>query len=368
MQVSSSVKAALLIALLILIYFGARGLFRAEEEAVGQTAPSETLFSVVATPIEPAAWRDEVTVRGRTEAIRKVSVRSETAGAVAETPAAQGSKVKKGDVLCRLNTDARQAALREAQARLTKARLDYDASRKLAAEGFRSETAVAAEKAALDQAIANLELAELNLSRVRIVAPFDGIFDRRQVEVGDFMNVGAECGVVIQQDPFLVTGAVSEQVVGKIKKGDRGVARLSTGEEVEGVVRFVAASADPVTRTFRVEMETPNVEGSLKDGVTAEFVVFTSRRDAHHAPRSALGLDEEGKLAVRIVENNETIRVRPVRLLGEDATGVWLDGLDGSVALVTVGQDYVSDGQKVRVAASTAPQARPRPTDGGDSE
>lgn len=354
MRLSSSVKAALLIALVVLVYFGVRALFQSDNDAAAASSEAETLFSVVATPIAPTPWRDEVSVRGRTQAMRKVAVRSETSGTIVETPVSQGSKVSKGDTLCRLKVDARKAALNEANASLKKASLDYKAALELAKDGFRSESAVATQKAALDQARANVELAQLNLNRVSITAPFDGVFDRRQVEVGDFMNVGAECGVVIQQDPFLVTGAVSEQVVGKIKPGDKGIARLSTGESVDGVVRFVSSSAAEATRTFRVELEIPNPEGRLKDGVTAEFTIFTERRDAHLIPRSALGLDAQGRVSVRIVENGDTIRVRPVNLLGEEPAGVWIDGLEGSANLVTIGQDYVSDGQKVGVASDTA--------------
>ena len=350
MQLSTSVKAALAIVLVIVLYFTARTVFRGEETAVVETETS-SLFTVIAETVEPGEWRDEVRVRGRTEALRRVVVRAETAGVVAETPATLGAVVNEGDILCRLKEDARRAALTEAQASVSKAKLDYDAAAKLAGEGFRSETAVATAKAALDLARANLEQARLTLEKTNIAAPFTGVFDNRAVEAGDFMAVGEPCGVIIQQDPFLATGAVSERAVTQVAIGDRGVARLSTGEVIEGKVRFVATSADAATRTFRVELEIPNKTGTLKEGLTTEFTIYAARRNAHLVPRSSISLDDAKGTVVRTIADDQTVRLAPVRVLGESAGGFWVDGLEGAVAIVTRGQEYISEGEKVAVAA-----------------
>ncbi|MEM9706478.1 MAG: efflux RND transporter periplasmic adaptor subunit, partial [Pseudomonadota bacterium] len=300
------------------------------------------------------AWQDTVVVRGRTEALRKVSVRAETPGAVAETPTEIGETVTQGQLLCRLRLDARNATLQEARAGLEKARLDYNAVAKLAKDGFRSETAVAAARSSLDLARARLEQAELSLDQTEITAPFDGVFERRDVEVGDYMRVGDPCGTVIQRSPFLVVGAVSEREIAKVRTGDPGKARLSTGQEIDGVVRYVATASDPATRTFRVELEIPNAEGALKDGVTADFTVFAADRLAHLAPRSALTLDQEGRLSVRTVDGAGVVHEAAVRLLGEDDGGVWIDGLDGEERLIVRGQEFVSEGQKVNVVLANA--------------
>ena len=350
MQLSSSVKAALAIFALVLLYFGVRAIFNGGGDDAEASTDTNAPFAVLAETVSPQEWRDEITIRGRTEALRKVTVRAETSGVVAETPARQGAAVEEGDVLCRIKIDARQAALNEARASLAKARLDYNAATKLAKDGFRSETSVAAARAALDLARASVEQAELNLAKTNIAAPFKGVYDNRLVEAGDFMNTGDPCGVVIQQSPFLVTGAVSERDVAKVNTGDAGTARLSTGEVIDGTVRFVAASADPATRTFEVELEIPNEDGALKDGVTAEFTVFAAERNAHLIPRATLVLDDEGRIAVRTVNSDNKVKTTLVSLLGESAGGVWVQGLEGNVSLITRGQEFVTEGQTVATA------------------
>ncbi len=331
------------------LYFGASALFRGApttEEADG----GPELFTVAISTIEPQAWSGAITIRGRTEADQKVIVRADASGVVTQTPVAAGAVVKKGDVLCRLEVEARGAALAEAKAALSKAKLDYDAAVKLAEEGFRSETGVAGLKAAFDQARAAVERAEFDYGKTAIRAPFDGVFDERLADLGDLVKPGDPCGLVIKRDPFLVQGAIAEKDVARIRPGDRGVARLATGEVVEGVVRFIATSASPSTRTFDVELEVPNPDGALRDGVTAEFTVFAKELNAHKVPRSSLVLDDEGRIGVRTVGENDIVLFTPLTIVGEAEDGVWISGLNGPVRLIVRGQDYVSAGQKVAVA------------------
>lgn len=347
MKVSQSVKLAGVFVALIVLYFLVKGLFAGAPSPADEAGAAEPDFTVIYETVAPQDWRDQIIVRGRTEAERKVVVRAETSGAVAQTPAELGALVSQGDVLCRLNVDARAAQLAEARAALAKAKLDHDAAVKLSADGFRSETAVASAKAVLDQAAAQLERAQFELNKTQIKAPFDGVYDKRHVEVGDFMNVGDPCATVIQRSPFLVVGAVSEKDVAKIKKGDGGRARLATGETIDGVVRFVAASADPATRTFDVELEVPNEDGALRDGVTAEFTVFAEEKRAHRVSRAALVLDDEGEIGLKTLNDDNVVAFQPVRPIGETPSGVWVSGLSGDARVITGGQLYVTAGQRV---------------------
>ncbi len=140
---------------------------------------------------------------------------------------------------------------------------------------------------------------------------------------------------------------MSERDVSKISKGDRGRARLATGETIDGVVRYVGTSADPATRTFDVELEIPNEDGSLRDGVTAEFTIFAAKRSAHLVPRSALVLNDSGEMGLRALDDDNIVIFKPVRLIGETPSGVWVAGLSGDVRIITSGQLYVTEGQKV---------------------
>lgn len=345
----SSYKLAGIIAVVVLGYFVLRTLFGAGATQESETIADEQQFAIVATRVAPEAWQQSLLVRGRTQALRKVTVRAETSGLVVETPTQIGTQVTQGDVLCRIQVDARQAQVDQARAAIAKAKIDYNAARELNSEGFSSDTALATAKAALDLASANLKQAQTSLDQSVIRAPFEGTFDERMAEAGDFLGVGEPCGVVIQQSPYLVVGAISEREVGKVAVGDRGVARLVTGETIEGKVRFVARAADAATRTFDIELEIPNEGGTLRDGVTAEFTIDAIRQQAYLLKRSALVLNDAGEIGIRTVDDDGLVSFQPVTLLGDTARGMWVSGLTGTVNAITRGQEFVIAGQKVQV-------------------
>jgi multidrug efflux system membrane fusion protein len=339
---------ALACAALAIGWFVFGTMFRAGGDAPA-AAPVER-FRVIVHVVAPTSFEGALTVRGQTRADTKVSVRADVSGVVEATPVAEGARVKEGATLCRLDREARGAEARQAQAALEKARIDYDAGVRLAAEGYRSEAGLAGLKAARDQAQAAYDAARLTLGKTEISAPFDGVFNSRAVDVGDLMKSGDECGVMIRDNPFVIEGAVSERDIGRIRRGNKGKARLATGETIDGVVRYVASAADPATRTFRVELEVPNPDGTLRDGVTADFVVESDAVSAHRVPRSSLTLDDDGRLGVKSVAADGRVRFHPVELGGEDGDSVFVLGLEGPIALITRGQDFVAEGQAVEIA------------------
>lgn len=292
----------------------------------------------------------ELTIRGKTEALRKVQVRAETAGKVAAIRADKGKFVKTGDTICELNVDARLAMLSEARANQTQYALQYEASKKLQEKGFRSETSTAGDLARFQAAKAQVERMEKELENTKLKAPFDGVVDDRMVNVGDYLAPGQACAMVIDQDPFLVVGQVSEKDVQQIKIGDAGWANLTTGERVDGKVRFIAKSAEQATRTFRVELEVPNGAGTLRDGVTAEIHVKSATVEAHKISPAILSLDDKGTVGLRVVDNKKKVQFVPVTIVADGTDGVWVTGLPKTVTIITVGQEFVTPGQEVDAA------------------
>jgi multidrug efflux system membrane fusion protein len=311
------------------------------------TAPA--IPTVRVRTITAAARQQDVIVRGRTEALRKVTVRAETAGKVAAIRADKGTAVKKGDTICEINVDARRAMLEQARATMTQRKLEYEASKTLQEKGFRSETSVAGDLAGYQASKAEVERMEKEFENTKIRAPFDGVVDDRMVDVGDYLAPGQPCALVVALDPFLIIGRVSEKDVHFIQIGNSGWAKLVTGERVEGKVRFVAKSSDNATRTFRVELEVANPEGRLRDGITAEMHIAAATVDAHRITPAILALDDRGQLGVRIVDAQRRVRFVRVTIIGDGPDGVWVVGLPRTVTIITVGQEYVNEGQQVNI-------------------
>jgi len=369
------------------------------------TAPKQRVVAVVAMKSQASQIASAVLVRGRTEAARQVSVRSETSGKVISEPLRKGTHVEMDQTLCQLDPGTRQislldaqarlaeaearvpvaesrlpeakARLAEAQARLVEADINLRAAARLSVDGFASESRVASAKAAKTSATAAVEAAKSGVAssnsgilaaragiqsaqagiaaanreidRLTITAPFAGLLESDAAEIGSLLQPGALCATVIQLDPIKLVGFVPETEVARIKVGVPAGARLATGEKVTGKVTFLSRSADRNTRTFRVEVQVPNKDLAISDGQTAEIVISAQGEAAHLLPSSALTLDNGGNLGVRTVDADSRVKFIPVKVVRDTVDGTWVTGLPAEADVIIIGQDYVVDGVPVAV-------------------
>jgi membrane fusion protein, multidrug efflux system len=155
--------------------------------------------------------------------------------------------------------------------------------------------------------------------------------------------------MVIEQDPFLVVGDAPETMVGRFEPGEPGTAQLADGRTVEGEIRFVATRADPATRTFRVELEVRNPEGRFPAGMSARIVVREPPVPAHRISAATLVLADDGTVGIKAVDASGTVRFHPARIVKAETDAVWLGGLPEELRVITTGQGFVAEGEKVRV-------------------
>ena len=128
--------------------------------------------------------------------------------------------------------------------------------------------------------------------------------------------------------------------------------RLVTGESATGKVRFVAKTASQVTRTYRVEIELPNADGKIPDGITAEVSLPLAPVPATRVPRSALTFSSAGELGVRAVGTDDRVRFIPVSVVEDEQSFMWLAGVPDGSRVIVQGQDFVREGQKVEPVLS----------------
>ncbi|MEM9972071.1 MAG: efflux RND transporter periplasmic adaptor subunit, partial [Pseudomonadota bacterium] len=98
----------------------------------------------------------------------------------------------------------------------------------------------------------------------------------------------------------------------------------------------------------RVDIEVDNSDLSIRDGQTAEIGIQADGEVAHLLPQSALTLDNDGRLGVRLVEDNAAA-FAPVSVLRDTTEGIWVAGLDEQAEVIVVGQEFVTDGVRVDV-------------------
>ena len=367
----------------------------AEEDVIDAVADRDesappSAVSVVAIRSSASSVDGAVILRGRTEASRQVDMRAETSGQVISDPLRAGARVEEGDLLCRLDPGTRAIALAEAEAglreaitrlpeaearvaearaRLTEAEINDNAAERLSQGGFASDTRVAQATASVESARAGLQsaisgvesarsgiqsaearvaAAQNQLDQLEVRAPFGGILETDSAEIGSLMQPGSLCATIIQLDPIKMVGFVPETMVDRVTLGALAGARLPSGREVVGRVTFLSRSADPTTRTFRVDVEVANADFSISDGQTAEIAIQSAGTLAHLLPQSALTLNDNGDLGVRLTVDN-VATFAPVSVLRDTTEGIWVNGLAPSVDVIVVGQEFVTDGVPVKV-------------------
>ncbi len=350
-------KLAIILSLFVLLWVASGFInpsnpaLKAPETLAQRTAHTRDI-TVQTKIFKPLKKTEIVTVRGSTQADRTVQLVAQTRGSIKALPVEKGQFVKANEIVCQIDVDARQAQLDEADALMRAKNIDYKAAQKLVEKGYFSVSRAASAKAAYDTAVALHKQRKIELDRTSIRAPFDGIYDTQPVEVGDFISIGQPCGSVVNKDPLLVIGQVSETQIGALNIGAKAKVKLVTGEMVEGRLTYMAAKADPLTRTFEIEVEIQNKNNALRDGISAEVSITGKERKAHLIPHSIISLSTDGIVGVSTVKNKK-VKFVPITILSDDLSGLFILGLEGDAEIITVGQNFVKDGQEVKVQKIT---------------
>ncbi|MBE3638506.1 efflux RND transporter periplasmic adaptor subunit [Mangrovicoccus algicola] len=312
------------------------------EDEAGQAA-----IDVIAVESRAQTVDNTVVLRGRTEADRQVEVMSQVSGLVISEPLSKGSFVEAGQVICEVDPGTRPADLQEARAALAEAEIADTAAQRLSKGGYTSETQAVAARASLESARAAVTRAETEIARLTITAPFSGLLETDSAELGSLLQSGAACATVIRLDPVRLVGFLPETQVQQVATGAPARARLADGRLREGIVTFVSRSADATTRTFRVDIQVANPDFSVRDGQTAEIAIEAEGASAHLIPQSALTLDDDGTMGVRVVDAESRARFVAVKILRDTAEGMLVTGLPETAEIITLGQEYVTDGVAV---------------------
>ena len=327
--------------------------------AVTPPAPKAGTAEIPAAPAPSTAIRVQVldsvaqtrqkniVLRGRTAADRVVELSAETIGRIDKVFAEKGARVAAGQVIAEIDSADRQAKLAEAKALLQQREEEWTATKSLSEKGFSPKLNLPDLTAKLALSRAAVTSMEVEIGYLAIKAPFDGVLEDRVVEVGKYLQEGDPVATIVDLDPIIIVGAVSELEIDGIKLGSKAVARLITGQTIEGKIRFIASSADELTRTFRVEIAAPNADYAIRQGVSAEIGVPGAAEQAHVVSPAVLTLDDSGAVGVKLVDAANKVGFAPVEIVGEDRSGIWVTGLPEKAQIITVGQEFVSDGQVV---------------------
>ena len=310
---------------------------------------AKKLFRVAVADTRVLAHSRKLVLSGRTEADKRVVVTARTGGILTELRVRRGAWVQKGDIIAVLSDEAREAQVAQANAVVTQRRTELDAKRQLILNGTLPKLQLVDLEAQLKVAEAALAGAKAEYDRGVVRAPWSGVVHDVAVEVGQaaFSMAGREIATIVALDPMLAVVEVAERKLAGIKAGDSAEVRLVTGESAFGKIRFVAKTASQATRTYRVEIELPNTDAKIPDGITAQVSVALAPVSATRIPRSALTFSSGGDIGVRTVGADDIVGFVAVNGVEDEQTYMWVAGIPDGARVIVQGQDFVREGQKV---------------------
>lgn len=299
--------------------------------------------------IRPPRFEHSRAIRmsGLTEADKRAVLGARSAGIVAELPVTKGQTVAAGDLIMRLDAEEKEAAVETARQLLAQREAEAQAAERLVQTGSLPRLQADNARSALASARSQLEAAQAELTRNEVRAPFSGVVDRVNVEIGGSVMAGTEIATILALDPIIAAGEVGEHDLGYVTTGDRAEVRLVSGKTVEGEIRYISRDASPQTRTFQVEVEIDNEDNRIPAGMTTEMTLRAKPVESVRLPRSVVTLSAHGELGVRTVTDAGKVEFHAIDLVDDTPEGLVLAGIPANARVIVSGQDFVTEGDTV---------------------
>jgi membrane fusion protein, multidrug efflux system len=241
--------------------------------------------------VERLTLTDDVLAVGSLRSRQGVMLRPEVSGRIARLGFEDGQRVRRGQLLVQLDDTLQLAQLKQAEAQAGIARTNLQRSRELLAQNFVSQSSVDQNAAALQVAEAQVALAMAQLSRMRVMAPFDGLAGIRKVELGDYVKDGADLVSIEDISSMAVDFSLPERYLARVRAGQPVEVLLDAlpGKRFNGRIEALDSSVDANGRALLVRAMVENPGALLKAGMFARpRVVFEVRENALVVPEEAL--------------------------------------------------------------------------------
>lgn len=316
------------------------------------TSDTRELTSVQVQTVSSQAHEPGLLLQGQLDPWHSVSVSARVPGTVQSISADLGQQVQTGEVLLTISDDGRRAVVARWQARARKLEADLAAARKLRSSNLASQSDLMNLESELAAARAELESARLAVDYLTPHAPFTGVINGKSVEPGSLVQVGSPLFELVRIDRLKATGQVPQQSVGQVEPGQDVTVQLLDGQQLHGVVTFVASAADTQTRSFGVEVAVENPDLLRVAGGSASLRIALPDVKAMFISPAYLSLDDAGRPGVKYVDEQDRVVFGTVGLLNVSTEGAWVTGLPAEIRLITRGGGFVGVGEKVRPIAT----------------
>ncbi len=339
--------------------------------ASGAGAPARPP-SVESAKVEVMKLTDDTQAVGSLKSRQGVTVRPEVSGRITQLNFKDGERVKKGQLLVQFDDQLQQAQVKQSQAELSIAQANHKRNQELVAQNFISKRSVEESAANLEVAQAKLSLSQATASRLKIMAPFDGMTGIRTVNVGDYLKDGGDIVNIEDIAAVYVDFRLPERFQSKVKKGQKAQVDMDAlpGRKFTAVIQAIDPMLDANGRSVGVRACIDNRQNQLRPGMFARVnTVFSEREKAIVVPEEAIVPQAGKQFVIKLLdgadkgtekETKTTQRVEVKVGIRRPGKVEILEGLAEGDEVVTAGQQRAQkDGTAVKVVELGKPSGKP---------
>ena len=286
------------------ILFFVSPLFASEWGEANKNSDTQ-LFTVQVLDSEAFIIKDSIEFSSTTEAHQRIEVKSEIMTTVEEVLRKAGTYVNKNDLVIRLD---------EYNTNLELYKLDL--------------------------------LSESEFKKIALYAPFDGILLDNHKIAGELVMPGERVYELIDLSSLEIYGYINENEILDISTNNE-VDVTILGEEVKGFIDYVSPISDPETKTFEIVVKVKNKDLRYKDGLSSMISINKGDVLAHKISPSILALGDEGQLGVKVISKDNEVEFKDITIIEDTSEYMLVTGLNEKEKIIIVGQQYVSNGEKV---------------------
>jgi membrane fusion protein (multidrug efflux system) len=306
---------------------------------------------VIVTQVSLEDMPIQVRALGTLIALNAADLTIENDGVIEALPFPDGSIVKQGDLIIKIEDNIQEAVLAQAQAQEQLTAVDFNRLKSLQTRGAVSKQEFDKSEADMKVAQAQVTLAQAELDKTFIKAPFDGQIGAIAYNVGQYVTSGTPLVNLVDKSKLYVEYSVPQQVLENLQMGAQVSFETSAfpNDIFYGTVNYISPSVDVSTRTLQLQALFDNPNGRLSPGLSGTVLQnINTVRDAMVLPEEVLVPSITGYVVYRVLDGKAL--ATPVEIGARKKGKVQiLSGLNAQDAVVIQGQQNLRDGALVKI-------------------
>jgi RND family efflux transporter MFP subunit len=307
--------------------------------------------SVNVFPVSKMSINDSLQLTGSMEAYSEIVIASEAQGIITSLNAELGQEKSKGSIIATIDNKLKKLAVQTASISTAKLKKDLERYENLYKGGTVTEQQLNDAQNLYDNAEIQLEQAGKQLSDATIKSPISGIITRKQVEEGEYINIGSPIATIVDISKLKIKLNVSEANVYQLKLKDKAIITTDVypGVVFEGNISFISSQGDD-SHNYPVEIViSNNLEHPLKSGTFANVMIkLPVASKASYIPRESL-LGSITEASVYVAENDKAVLKKIVVGNGNDKYIKVISGLKEGEKVIINGQINLSENRAIKI-------------------